>query len=153
MSFKDKISEDLKNAMKAKDTVKLGVLRMIKARIIEFETSGAGKEMGEEQFLAIVKNLIKQKQESIASFTEAQRPGNVAEEKADLAVLEGFMPAGIPEARVREVVTAVVRETGAAGPKDTGKVMGAAMGRLKALGSVDGALVQRVVKEALGSGG
>lgn len=151
MSFKDKISEDLKLAMKAKDTVKMGVLRMIKARIIEFETSGAAKELTEEAFLGMIRSLIKQKQESIQSFTEAARPEKVAEERADLAVLEAFVPAGIPEARIREVVAAVVKESGAAGAKDTGKVMGTAMGRLKALGgSVDGSLVQRVVKESLG---
>ncbi|MGE4157511.1 MAG: GatB/YqeY domain-containing protein [Planctomycetota bacterium] len=151
MTIKDRISEDLKIAMKAKDAVKLGVLRMLKARIIEFETSGQAKELTEEVFLGMVKNLIKQKQESIASFTEANRPEKVAEEKADLAVLEAFLPAGIPEAKVREVVAAVVAELKPAGPKDTGKVMGAAMGKLKPLGSVDGSLVQRLVKEAVGS--
>ena len=152
MTIKDRISEDLKNAMKSKDAVKLGILRMIKARIIEFETSGQAKELTEEIFLGMVKNLIKQKQESIDSFAEANRPENVAAETADLKVLETFVPAGIPEAKVRDVVAGVVAELKPQGPKDTGKVMGAAMGKLKTLGgSVDGSLVQRLVKEALGS--
>jgi len=150
MEIKKTIVDDMKSAMKAKESLKLGVLRMVKARFMEHETSAKGGELDDEKGIAIIQNMIKQRQESVKTYEENDRQESADKEKAEIDVLKGYLPNSISEEMVKSTVDEVVAQTGANSPKDMGKVMGAVMGKLKAMsGLVDGALVQKLVKEAL----
>lgn len=150
VSLKETLVDDMKTAMKAKDAETLGALRMAKAKFIEFETSGKGGELDDEAVIGILKLMIKQRNESARVYRENDRIELADKEEREIRVLEKYLPAAIPEETVRQVVAEAVSQTGASSPKDMGKVMGAVMGRLKTMdGLVDGALVQKLVKESL----
>jgi uncharacterized protein YqeY len=150
MSLKETITNDIKEAMKAKDKVVLSTLRMVKARFIEEETAAKAKEVDDEKAIAILQNMIKQRQESAKTYSENDRQEMADNESAEVEVLKKYLPEGISEDLVKSTVAEVVEATGASGPQDMGKVMGQVMGKLKATGGlVDGAVVQKLVKEKL----
>ncbi len=148
MSLKNKIQNDLNEAMKAKNEVKTSTLRMLKAAVMKFEVSGKEKvEASEEDVLKILKKEAKQRKDSIQQFEEGGRQDLADPEKAELAILEEYLPEEMGEDQVREIVEAVVAETGASGPGDMGKVMGAVMGKVQ--GQADGTVVKDVVLSVL----
>ncbi len=149
MTLKARIDEDLKAAMKAGDEVRREAVRGLRAAIIEAERKGTLHELTADEETAILQTAVKRRKESIEQFTAAGRAELVAREEAELRIVQEYLPKQLSEEEVRAIVRAVVSATGAAGEKDFGRVMGAAMKDLK--GKADGALVQRVVKELLAS--
>lgn len=148
MSLKAQIQEDLVVAMKARDSVKVSTLRMLKSAIMAFEVSGKTKvEASEENVLDVLKREVKKRKESIHQFEEGGRHDLACAEQAELVILEAYLPEMMTEEQIADVVRGVVSGFGVVGPGDVGRVMGAAMGRLK--GQADGARVKDVVQRVL----
>ena len=144
----ERLEQDMKDAMRAKDRTRLGAIRMIRTAITEREKSGAGT-VTEDDVVAVLTKQAKQRRDSIAQFEGAGREDLAATERAELAIVEAYLPAQATDEEIRAAVAAVVAETGAASMKDMGRVMGPAM---KALGgAADGARVQAAVRAALGA--
>ena len=149
-TLRERLDQDMKDAMRARDTTRLGAIRMVRTAITEREKAGTG-EVSEADVLAVLTKQAKQRRDSIAQFEGAGREDLAAHERAELAVVEGYLPAQATDDEVRVAVEAAVAETGAASMKDMGRVMGAA---LKALGgTADGARVQTAVRAALAPAG
>ena len=147
MPVKQDLDAALKDAMKAKDSVALDAVRAIKSAVKLAEIE-AGKELSDEDVHSVIQKAIKQRRDSIAQFTTGNRPDLVAVEEAQVAVLSKFLPAQLDEAAIAKLVDEAVAATGAAGPKDMGKVMAALMPKVK--GKADGGIVNRLVKAKLG---
>ena len=146
MSLKEQITEDMKNAMRAKDTGRLGTIRLLLAAMKQKEVDER-VELDDAAVIAIVEKLIKQRKDSISQFQAANRDDLVAIENAELVVLQAYMPAQMSEAEVAAVVAKVVAEVGATGPQDMGKVMGVVKPQLA--GKADMGVVSAQVKAAL----
>jgi uncharacterized protein YqeY len=146
MSLKDQITEDMKNAMRAKDTVRLGTIRLLLAAIKQKEVDER-IELDDGAVVAIIEKLIKQRKDSISQFQAAKRDDLVAIESAELIILQAYMPEQMSEAEVAAVVAKAVAEVGATGPQDMGKVMGLVKSQLA--GKADMGVVSAQVKAAL----
>jgi uncharacterized protein YqeY len=145
-SLKDRITEDMKAAMRARDSERLGAIRMLLAAIKQREVDE--RILADDgQVAAIVDKLIKQRRDSIAQFGQAGRADLVAREEAELQVLSAYLPTQATEAEVAAEVDAVIAEVGAVGPQDMGKVMGVLKPRLA--GRTDLGKVSGVVKARL----
>lgn len=150
MSIKNNILDELKSAMKQKNADRLRVLRSLKAKLLEKEISerkGGEAEISDEQAIEVLMKAAKQRKESIDQFEKGDRQELADKEKAELEVIEEFLPKMMSEEEVRAEVKAQISQMGASGMQDMGKVMGAMMGKLK--GRADGSVVSRVVKEEL----
>ena len=150
MSLKDRISEEIKAAMKAKDKVRLETVRSIKKVILEKETSvrPSGQDaLTEEQELEVLTQLAKQRKDAIEQYRKAGREDLADQEAQELTIIEEYLPAQLSEAEIEAVLDELIAKTGASSPKDIGKVMGPAMKQLK--GKADGAKVQAWVKAKL----
>ena len=148
MSLQKQIMEQLKIAMKAKDTVALESLRAVKSAILLAQTqSGAKEELSAEQELKIVQKLVKQRKDSAALFAEQAREDLAAPELAQAAVIAQFLPEQMSEEALKEVILEIISQVGAAGMKDMGKVMG--MASKKLAGKADGKAISNVVKTLL----
>ncbi len=146
MTLKERITEDMKAAMRAKDSARLGAIRLLQAAIKQKEVDER-VTLDDAAIAAIVDKLAKQRKDSIAAFTEAGRQDLADKETAELAVLQAYLPARLSAEEVAAAVKALVAEVGASGPADMGKVMGAAKARLA--GKADMAAVSAAVKAAL----
>ena len=146
MSLKEQITEDMKAAMRAKETVKLGTIRLLTAAMKQKEVDER-IEMTDALVLAIVEKMIKQRKDSIQQFEAGARQDLADIEKAELAILAAYMPASLSEAEVKAEVAAAVTASGAAGPQDMGKVM--AIVKPKLAGRADMTVVSALVKAAL----
>jgi uncharacterized protein YqeY len=146
MSLKEQITEDMKAAMRAKDTAKLGTIRLITAALKQKEVDER-IELNDSHVLAIIEKMIKQRKDSITQFEAGGRQDLADIEKAELKVLAAYMPAAMSEAELQAEVTAAVAATGAAGPQDMGKVMGVLKPKLA--GRADMTAVSGLVKAAL----
>ncbi|SFU39631.1 GatB/YqeY domain-containing protein [Pseudoduganella namucuonensis] len=146
MTLKQQISDDMKNAMRAKEAGKLGTIRLLLAEIKRKEVDER-IEVDDTQVVAIVEKMIKQRKDSITQFEAGGRADLADIEKAELAVLAGYMPAGLSEEEVAAEVAAAVAASGAAGPQDMGKVM--AIVKPKLAGRADMTVVSALVKKAL----
>ena len=150
MSLKDRISDQIKTAMKAKDKLRLETVRGIKKVILEKESEIRGKgreELTEEEELAIVMQLAKQRRDSIKQFTDAGRDELADKEAKELKILEEYLPAQLSDADIEAAVDEAIAKTGATSMREMGKVMGPVMAKLK--GQADGNKVQSVVKAKL----
>lgn len=146
MSLKDRITEDMKAAMKAKEADRLSTIRMLLAAVKQKEVDER-VVVDDATLVSIVDKLIKQRKDSIAAFQQAGRTDLVDKESAEVKVLEAYLPQRMSAEEVQLAVNALVAELGAAGPGDMGKVMGAAKARLA--GQAEMALVSAAVKQAL----
>ena len=146
MSLKAQITEDMKTAMRAKDSERLGTIRLLLAAMKQKEVDER-VELDDAAVIAIVDKLIKQRKDSIAAFEGAGRQDLADKEKAETAVLTAYLPARMSAEEVATAVKAIVAELGASGPGDMGKVMGAVKTRLA--GKADMGLVSAAVKAAL----
>ena len=146
MSLKEKISEDMKAAMRAKESEKLATIRLINAAIKQREVDER-IELSDEQVLAVIEKMIKQRKDSITQFEAGGRQDLADIEKAEMVVLSAYMPAQMSDAEVQAEVAAAVAQVGAAGPQDMGKVMGVLKGKLA--GRADMTAVSAHVKAAL----
>lgn len=146
---KQELQEDLKQAMLARDEAKKSTLRMLLSAInyYEIQKGGAGYEATPEDVLAVIQKEAKQHKDSIAQFSAANRPELVEKETHELKLLEAYLPEQMGEEQIQTLVDEAIAQTGATGPADIGKVMGALMPKTK--GKADGALVSKIVKERL----
>lgn len=147
--LKQQLRDELKESMIAKDELRKSVLRMLISAITyyEIQKGGAGYEATDEDVLSVIDKQVKQRKDSIEQFEKAGRQELADKEKAEMALLEKYLPEQMGEEEVRELVKQAVEQTGATSPQDMGKVMGALMPKTK--GKADGGLVSRLVKEAL----
>ncbi len=146
MSLKDQITEDMKTAMRAKDMERLGTIRLLQAAMKQKEVDER-ITLDDAGVVAIVDKLIKQRKDSITAFEGAGRQDLADKEKAEMLVLQGYLPARLSAEEVAEQVRAIVTELGASGPGDMGKVMGVVKTRLA--GKADMGQVSAAVKAAL----
>ena len=146
MTLKDRITEDMKTAMRAKDAPRLLTIRGLLAACKQREVDER-IELDDAAVIAIVDKLIKQRKDSITQFAAANRTDLVDKENAELVVLEGYLPQRLSVAEIGTEVAAIVAELGASGPGDMGKVMSAVKSRLA--GKADMGLVSAAVKQAL----
>ena len=122
MTFIERISQDIANAMRAKDTVRLGALRMAKAALMNQEVQ-KGRPLDEAESQQVMTSLIKQRRDSIEQFRKGGRDDLADKEAAEITTLEAYLPAPIDAAGLERIVDEVVTELGASGPKDLGRVM------------------------------
>lgn len=146
MSLKERITEDMKAAMRAKEAARLLTIRGLMAAMKQKEVDER-IELDDVAIVGIVDKLIKQRKDSISQFAAAGRTDLVDKETAELQVLEGYLPARLSAEEVAAQVASIVAELGAAGPGDMGKVMGAAKAKLA--GKADMGQVSAAVKQAL----
>jgi len=146
MGLKEQITEDMKAAMRAKEAGKLGTIRLIIAEIKRKEVDER-IEVTDEQALAIVEKMIKQRKDSISQFEAGGRQDLADIEKAELVVLNAYMPAGLSDQQIAAEVAAAVTASGAAGPQDMGKVM--AILKPKMPKGTDMSAVSALIKKAL----
>ena len=151
MSLKDRISEDIKTAMKAKDKIRLETVRSIKKLIIEKEVSlrPSGQDsLTETQEIEVLAQLAKQRRDSVEQYRKAGRDDLAAQEAQELAILEEYLPGQLSDEEITAVVDEIIAQTGVNSIKQMGKVMGPVMAKLK--GKADGQKIQAIVKAKLG---
>lgn len=145
-NLKDRISEDMKSAMKAREAERLSTIRMLMAAIKQKEVDER-ITLDDASIVAVVDKLIKQRRDSIAAFEQAGRADLVDKESAEVAVLQAYLPARLGAEELASAVKALLADIGASGPGDMGKAMGAAKQRLA--GKADMAQVSALIKSAL----
>jgi uncharacterized protein YqeY len=143
----ERIQDDLKESMKARDAERTGTLRMLLAEI-KNEKIRLGRELVEEDFLGVVQKAVKQRQDAVEQYRNGGRPELAEKEEREAALLTTYLPEQLDEEQVRAAVEELVRAEGLAGPRDLGKVMGALVPRFK--GRVDGKVLQRIARQTLG---
>lgn len=149
MNLFDQISSDIKNAMLAKDKLRLEALRGIKKEFLEAKTAkGAEGELSDEAALKILQKMVKQRKDSALIYTEQNRPELAGKELDEAEIIEAYLPQPMPEAELEAELKKIITETGAASARDMGKVMGIATKRLA--GKADGKVISAKVKELLG---
>jgi uncharacterized protein len=151
MALKDTISEDLKNAMKSGQKLRLETLRTIRAALMEkeIEKRGSGNPMSPEDELGVLTTAAKKRKESIEQFQNGGRPELAEQERQELAVIQEYLPKQMSQEDMEKAVRDIIATTGAAGPGDFGKVMPQVMKQLK--GKADGRVIQETVKKLLGA--
>ncbi len=147
--LKDKLREELKQSMLAKNAEKTSVLRLLLSAINYYETnkSGAGYVATDEDVLSVIGSQVKQRKDSIEQYTNAGRKDLADKEKAELEILSAYMPEQMGEEEVSKLVDEAISQTGATSMADIGKVMGALMPKVK--GKADGTMVSNLVKSKL----
>ena len=148
MSLEQRLSIDIASAMKARETVKLGTFRMLKAALTN-KSIEKGRALESAEELAVVSMLVKQRRDSIDQFTKGGRTDLADKEQAEIAILNAYLPAAASDDEIVAAVTAAMAETGATSAKDMGKVMKAVMAGLAGK-TVDGKKVSETVKAKLG---
>lgn len=150
MTLKERIGEDIKSAMKAKDKIRLETVRGIKKAILEKEIALRPKgqdSLTQEQEIELLAQQAKQRRDSMEQFKKAGREDLVEKEKQELAILETYLPEQIDDAKLESIIDEIITSVGATSVKDLGKVMAAAIKRLK--GQADGQKIQALVKSKL----
>jgi len=147
MTFEQQINEDLKEAMKSGDKLRLETLRSLRASVIEFNKSGTGKELSEEDSQKILLNASKKRKDAIEMYKQAERLDLMQKEEDELAIIASYLPEQLTESEIVDALRGIIAQLGAEGPKDMGKVMGQAMKELR--GKADGNLVQQCLKTLL----
>ena len=148
MTLREKITADLLASMKAKEEMKLGALRMLKAAVMKFEVSGdKKKDATDEEVLQIIGREVKQRKDSVEAYRKGGRDDLAMKEEAELKILQAYLPAQMSEEELATVAKEIAAQMGATSQADFGKLMGAVMGRVK--GKADGQVVSRVVGELL----
>ncbi|MFM1651512.1 GatB/YqeY domain-containing protein [Brevibacillus sp. B_LB10_24] len=148
MSVMERLDQDLKQAMKDKATVKLSVIRMVKAAIKNEEIS-KGSQLSEDDVLTILGRELKQRRDSLHEFEKAGREDLAGKTREEMEILTSYLPVQMSEDEIRQIVRETISQVGAASKKEMGKVMGAIMPKVK--GKADGTLVQKIVSEELPS--
>ncbi len=148
MSLQATINEEIKNAMRAKDTIALESLRAVKSAILLANTeSAASSEISEEEGIKILQRLVKQRKDSAAIYTEQGRPDLAEPEILQMAVIEKFLPAQLSESEIEDAVSKIIADNNLSGMANMGKVMGLASTQLA--GKADGKTISTVVKRLL----
>jgi hypothetical protein len=147
LAFVEQVSASIADAMKKHDAVRLSTLRMLKAALMNREIE-RGHTLDEGESLQVVASLVKQRKDSIEQFTQGGRPELADKEQAEIHILETYLPAAAEPAAVEQAVADAIQETGAASPKDMGRVMKAVMTRLAGQ-TIDGKAVNELVRRKL----
>ncbi len=146
MSLKQRLTDDMKTAMKAGEKERLGTIRLMNAAIKQKEVDER-IEVDDSLVLAILEKMMKQRKDSVSQFEAANREDLAAIERAEMAIIEQYLPAKLGEAEILAVIDAAIADTGASGPADMGKVMGAIKARLA--GQADMGEVSKLIKQRL----
>jgi uncharacterized protein YqeY len=149
MSLKTQLTDDMKTAMKAGDKERLGVIRLVNAAIKQKEVDER-IELDDAQVIAVLDKMVKQRRDSVSQYDAAGREDLAGIERAEIAVIEHYLPARMSEAEIEDVIDAAMRDTGATGPGDMGKLMGALKPRLA--GKADMGEVSAILKRRLAGG-
>jgi hypothetical protein len=147
MSLRDRLSEDLKLAMKARDQLRMDVIRMIKAAVLNKEVE-MKKDLDDAEMSRIMTTMIKQRKESVEQYEKGQRAELAAKERQEISIIESYLPKALSTDELEQIVSAVIRETGAASAREMGAVMKAVMTRLAGQ-PVDGKHVSDLVRSKL----
>ena len=147
MSLQENVNEQLKTAMKAKDTVALESLRAIKTAITMAKTQAGAKELNLEDEIKLIQKLVKQRKDSAEIFHQQGRVDLAEPEEAQIKIIEQFLPEQLDEAAITEIVAAIIAKTRAAGMQDMGKVMG--MASKEMAGKADGKTISSIVRQKL----
>jgi len=153
MTLRERFTQEVKDAMRAGDKRKLGTVRMIQAAIKDKDIEARGANRGaatDEEILALLQKMIKQRQESAHVYAENKRDELAAQEREEAEIIQGFLPKQLDEAETRAAIEAAIAETGAASMKDMGKVIGVLRG--KYAGQMDFARASALVKDMLPKG-
>lgn len=146
MSLANRINDDIKTAMKAKDRERLNALRSIKSALLLEATSAGASQITEADEIKILQKQLKQRKEAIEMYTSQGRDADAEEDKLQAAVIESYLPAALSEDEVEAKVAEIIASTGASSMADMGKVMGQAS---KAMPGTDGKLISSLVRKAL----
>ena len=146
MGFSDEINRAIKDAMRAKDKIRLSTLRDIKSKIMVEATSGSGNNVGDDVVLKICMKLFKQRKETYELYIQQERPDLAREELEQANVIKEFLPKMLSEDEIRSEVKSVMESIGASGPHDMGKCMGLLT---KLAGKADGKMISSIVREEL----
>ena len=146
-SLRGRLREDLKDAMRARDVVRRDTIRLVQAAIKNVEIERRGAELSDADVVVIMQRQVKQRHESITQYEQVKRSDLADVERAELAVIEAYLPQQMSREEIVVTARAMIEQLGARGPSDRGKVMGGLMGQLR--GKADGATVNAVVSELL----
>lgn len=146
MSLKQRLTDDMKTAMKAGEKERLGTIRLVNAAIKQKEVDER-VEVDDSLVLAILEKMMKQRKDSVSQFEAANREDLAAIERAEMAIIEQYLPAKLGEAEILAAIDAAIADTGASGPADMGKVMGAIKPKLA--GQADMGEVSKLIKQRL----
>ena len=146
MALKERINEDMKSALRARETARLAAVRLLLAAIKQKEVDER-VEMDDARVLAVLEKMVKQRKDSIEQYDKAGRDDLAAVERAEMAIIDTYLPAKMGEAEIRAAIEAAVAETGATGPADMGKLMGVLKPRLA--GQADMGEVSKLIKQRL----
>lgn len=147
MTLEEKINEDLKTAMRAKDEIGLRGIRAIKSAILLVKTDGSGQAIDETREVQLLQKLVKTRQESMDIFLKNDRPQLAEKEREEIEVIKRYLPTMLEGAELETIIRQIVADTGATSAKDMGKVMGAANKQLA--GKADGRAISEIVKRIL----
>ena len=148
MTIVEQVENDLVAAMKAREELRLYVLRMAKTALKHKQVE-LGKPLGDDEAVAVLRTLVKQRRDSVEQFRKGGREDLAAKEEAETAILQTYLPAAVSDEEISAAVAAAIAETGAAGPQDLGKVMKVAMQKLTGK-NADGKRVNQAVRAKLG---
>jgi len=143
MSLKQQITDDMKDAMRSGNKVRLGTIRLIQAAIKQIEVDERIEALDDDRILACLDKMCKQRRESITQYEKAERHDLSDVEKAELVIIQEFLPAALSEEEITEMITSAINETGASGIRDMGKVMGILKPKMQGradMGKVSGAI-------------
>ena len=147
MSLKDRINQDIKTAMKAKDQAALRSIRAIKAALLLLETDGSGEAITEEKEIKLLQKLVKQRQESLKIYEDQDRDDLAQTEREEIDFISTYLPEAMSTDELKNIIQAIISETGASSMKDMGRVMGMAAKQIA--GRADNKTVAGMVKELL----
>lgn len=149
MALEEKVMEEIKAAMKAKNEAELRTLRAIKSAILLEKTSGSGTEMTEADEMKMLQKLAKQRRDSLDIFRQQNREDLAAKEQEELAIIERFLPQPLTQEELEAALKSIIAQVGATSPAEMGKVMGVASKQLA--GKADGKAISETVKKLLAS--
>lgn len=147
-SLKERLAVELRQAMKAREAIRVATLRMLTAAVKNREVE-VGHELSDEELVQVATREVRRRREAIEAYRKAGRQDRADTEAEEQRVLEGYIPAGLSDREVDSAIEEAIAATGATGPGDLGRVMGAVMANVK--GRADGRIVQRKVRDRLGS--
>ncbi|TNE33412.1 GatB/YqeY domain-containing protein [bacterium] len=147
MNFEEKITSEMKIAMKSGDKQRLETLRSLRAMILEFQKSGTDKELDEEQANKILNKAAKNRKDSISMFLQAGRTELAEKERNELEIIQEFMPKPLTEEELNNIILGIIKKIDAKEMSDMGKVIGATMKEVN--GKADGTIVQQIVRKLL----
>ncbi|MGE5363510.1 MAG: GatB/YqeY domain-containing protein [Bacteroidota bacterium] len=147
MALKERINEDLKAAMKSGDKIRLETIRSIRALILEFEKSGAGREINSEDEIKMLSSAVKKRKDAIEQYTAANRTDLASKEESEMNIIMEYMPKQLSEDEIRQEVARLAEQVGAKSKADFAKLMPLAVKELK--GRADGKMIKQIVESLL----